>query len=195
MAKLPVIYIPDPILKTVSQPVLKVTADIQKQMDDMLETMYDGGIGLAANQVNIANRVLVMDVPEGCWEFDGEDKSGVLQISSAHRNKEQESKPNPLQMANPEIIKKSEQRSVYLEGCLSVPGQFAEIERPAFVTVKYLDRDGKEQERDFAGLDSHCVQHEIDHLNGILFIDYLSKLKRDTIIRKIEKAKKQGTLL
>lgn len=194
MAKRPVIIVPDPVLKAVSNPVENINAEIQTQMDDMLETMYEGGIGLAANQIGVTNRVLVMDVPEGCWEYDGADKNGILQIKSSHRA-EEEVKPNPLMMANPEILKSSEERSVYLEGCLSIPGQYADIERPAHVTVKYIDRDGKEQVKDFSGLDSHCVQHEIDHLNGILFIDYLSKIKRNTLLRKLEKAKKQGTLL
>ena len=192
----PIIYVPNAVLKTVSSPIEHLTSDIQNQMDTMLATMRaEKGIGLAANQVNITNRVLVMDVPEGCWEYQGEDKDGVLQIGSAHRGSDEELDSQPLLMANPEIVKQSEQRSVYLEGCLSLPNQFADVERPAHVTVKYIDRDGKEQTKEFSGLDSHCVQHEIDHLNGVLFIDYLSKLKRDTLLRKLDKYKRAHSLL
>jgi peptide deformylase len=192
----PIIYVPNAVLKTVSSPVESLTSDIQKQMDMMLETMHvEKGIGLAANQVNITNRVLVMDVPEGCWEYQGEDSDGILQIGSAHRGDKDAPTAQPLLMANPEIVKQSEQRSVYLEGCLSLPNQFADVERPAHVTIKYIDRDGKERTKDFSGLDSHCVQHEIDHLNGILFVDYLSKLKRDTLLRKLDKYKRAHSLL
>ena len=143
-------------------------------MDDMLETMYDApGIGLAANQVNLLNRVLVIDL--------------------SRRNEEEE--PNPICMANPEIIYESEEPSVLEEGCLSIPGQYAEIERPAIVRVKYLDYDGNEAELEAEGLLSHCVQHEIDHLNGVLFIDYLSSLKRNMMIKRVKKLQKEAQLL
>lgn len=173
MTNYEIITVPHPSLKEKAHPVSKVDDAIRKQMDTMLQTMYDApGIGLAANQVNILNRVLVMDL--------------------SSRKEEQE--PNPIFMANPEIIYESEEISVMEEGCLSIPRQYAEVERPAIVRVKYLDYHGKEGELEASGLLSHCVQHEIDHLNGVLFIDYLSMLKRNMILRKVEKLKKQDIL-
>lgn len=195
MSVMDIIIVPDPVLRQEAQTVETVNADVAKTLDDMAQTMYDGnGIGLAANQVALLKRVLVMDVPKGCWEYKGEDRHGILQIGPASQPPTEE-EPNLLQMINPQIMQASEQRSVYAEGCLSIPGQYAEVERPAKVTVKYIDQNGKEQIADFEGLDSHCVQHEIDHLNGVLFIDYLSRLKRNTILRKVEKANKHTQLL
>ncbi|MGB0720676.1 MAG: peptide deformylase [Bdellovibrionales bacterium] len=168
-----IITVPDPVLKQEAQPVASLSIDIQTQMDRMLATMYDApGIGLAANQVGLLNRVLVMDLAR---KDDGEE-------------------PAPICMANPEIIWESEEISVMEEGCLSIPKQYAEVERPAQVRVKYLDRNGKTAELEASGLLSHCVQHEIDHLNGVLFVDYLSSLKRNMILRKVEKMKKQNIL-
>ncbi len=174
MSKYDIICIPDAVLKERANEVGGVTDDVRKQMDRMLETMYDApGIGLAANQVNLLNRVVVMDLD---YRKDGSEK-------------------NPICMANPEIIWKSEEMSVMEEGCLSIPNQYGQVERPAIVRVKYLDYSGKEAELEASELMSHCVQHEIDHLNGILFIDYLSKLKRDMIIRKVEKMNKSDDVL
>lgn len=171
MSTYEIINVPDPVLKQVSDPVGQVNDIIRRQMDDMLETMYDApGIGLAANQVAVTNRVLVMDIDYR------DDESG------AHKN--------PICMANPQIIWKSEDISIMEEGCLSIPGQFAEVKRPASVTVKYLDYDGKDAEMTAEGLLSHCVQHEIDHLDGVLFIDYLSRLKRDMMIKRVKKLTK-----
>lgn len=168
-----IITVPHPSLKAVAQPVSKVDDAIRKQMDMMLQTMYDApGIGLAANQVDVLNRVLVMDLSR----------------------REDEEPAAPIFMANPEIIYESEERSVWEEGCLSIPKQAAEVERPAIVRVKYLDYNGKEAELEASGLLSHCVQHEIDHLNGVLFIDYLSSLKRNMILKKVEKLRKQNLL-
>ena len=168
-----IITIPDPVLKQKAHPVARVDDEIRAQMDAMLQTMYDApGIGLAANQVGLLNRVLVMDL--------------------SRRNEEE--KPSPIFMANPEIIWESEDISVMEEGCLSIPQQYAEIERPASVRVKYLDYNGNPAELEAHELLSHCVQHEIDHLNGVLFIDYLSSLKRNMIVRKVEKLKKQQIL-
>ncbi|MEM7651148.1 MAG: peptide deformylase [Pseudomonadota bacterium] len=168
-----IINIPDPVLKETAYAVERVDDSIQKQMDKMLDTMYAApGIGLAANQVNLLNRVLVMDLSR----------------------RDQDEDAAPICMANPEIIWESEEMSVMEEGCLSIPQQYAEIERPAMVRVKYLDYNGKEAELEASGLLSHCVQHEIDHLNGTLFIDYLSSLKRNMIVRKVEKMKKQQVL-
>ncbi len=168
-----IITIPDPVLKQQAQEVTNVTADIQKQMDRMLATMYDApGIGLAANQVGLLNRVIVMDLS----------------------NKDEDEQPAPIFMANPEIIWESEELSVMQEGCLSIPKQYADVERPAIVRVKYLDYNGKEAELEASELLSHCVQHEIDHLNGVLFIDYLSSLKRNMILKKVDKLRKQNLL-
>ena len=137
-------------------------------MDDMLETMYEApGIGLAAIQIGVAKRVVVMDL-----------------------SKEAEKK-NPMYFVNPEIIWKSDKNSTYEEGCLSIPNQFAKVDRSEKCHVKYLDYNGQEKEIEAEGLLSTCIQHEIDHLNGVLFIDYLSKLKKDIIIKKASKNKKE----
>ncbi|MCB9982837.1 MAG: peptide deformylase [Rhodospirillales bacterium] len=173
-----IITVPDPVLKQTASAVSAVSADIRKQMDAMLQTMYDApGIGLAANQVGLLNRVLVMDLR-----------------SSEERGYGKADDTGPIFMANPEVIWESEEMSTIEEGCLSIPRQYAEIERPAHVRVRYLDYNGKDAELEASGLLSHCVQHEIDHLNGILFIDYLSTLKRNMILRKVEKLKKQQVL-
>lgn len=173
MSEYKIITVPHPTLKQTAQPVDRVDDAIRKQMDGMLAAMYDApGIGLAANQVDLLNRVLVMDLSK---KDEGED-------------------PNPICMANPEILYESDKKSVMEEGCLSIPRQYAEVERPAIVRVKYLDYEGKEAEMEAEGLLSHCIQHEIDHLNGTLFIDYLSSLKRNMMIKKVQKLKKQNLL-
>jgi len=189
-----VILHPDPVLKQVAQPIDNVDADIQKQAQKMLDTMYaTRGIGLAANQVNILNRMFVMDVDPGCWRYKNETDS-VLKIEATYRE-EEELNAHPLVMINPEIIKESEKKSVYLEGCLSLPQQYADVERHAHITVQYVDVNGEKQVMEASGLESHCIQHELDHLNGTLFIDYLSRLKRGTLIRKLEKLKRAEGLL
>ena len=189
-----VIFHPDPVLKQVANPIGDVNAEIKVQADKMLETMYaTKGIGLAANQVNILNRMFVMDVDPSVWKYTNEGAK-VLEIESAYREG-QEIKANPLVMINPKIVKSSEQKSVYLEGCLSLPQQYADVERPAHVTVEYVDIDGTKKTMEASGLESHCIQHELDHLNGVLFVDYLSRLKRGTLIRKLEKFKRQEGLL
>ena len=158
---------PNKILRQKSLNVDKVDKDLQQLMDDMLETMYAApGIGLAAIQVGIPKRVIVLD------------------LSS------REEKKNPMYFINPEILKKSETNSTYEEGCLSVPGQFAEINRPEKCHIKYLDYYGKPQEIKAEGMLATCIQHEMDHLEGVLFIDYLSKLKRTMIVKKLSKQKK-----
>ena len=173
MAKLPIINVPDPMLKTISAPVGQVDDDLRRLMDNMIETMYDApGIGLAAIQVAVPKRVIVMDT-------EGED----------------EDDRQPLFLVNPEITWSSEEFSVYNEGCLSVPEHYAEGERPSSVKVKYFDYHGQEQEELMEGLKATCVQHEIDHLNGVVFIDYLSKLKRNMIIKKVRKATKDIEVL
>jgi peptide deformylase len=164
MKNLKIITVPDPVLKAVAAPVDRVDDAIREQFDVMLQTMYDApGIGLAANQVGLLNRVIVLD--------------------TAFRKGEETH--NPIFMANPEIIWRDEEISVMEEGCLSIPNQFAEVQRPAKVRVKYLDYNGQPAEIEMAELDSHAVQHEIDHLNGVLFIDYLSRIKKDMILRRV----------
>jgi peptide deformylase len=158
---------PDPFLRQKSNKVDQVNDEIQTLMDDMLETMYNApGIGLAAIQVGVPKRVIVMDLSR------------------------EDEKKNPLYFVNPEIITNSNHDAAYEEGCLSVPGQFAEISRPDRCKVKYLDYDGNEKILDTEGLLATCIQHEIDHLEGILFIDYLSKLKKSMIVKKLSKQKK-----
>ena len=158
---------PNKILRQKSLPVDNVNKDTQILMDDMLETMYAApGIGLAAIQVGIPKRIIVLDI---------EQKEG---------------QKNPLFFINPEIIEKSKNLLTYEEGCLSVPGQFAEIDRPDRCHIKYLDYNGEKKEINAKGMLATCIQHEIDHLEGILFIDYLSKLKKTIIIKKLSKQKK-----
>ncbi|RYH11782.1 peptide deformylase [Tropicimonas sp. IMCC6043] len=160
---------PDPRLKKVCDPVPDITDELRRLADDMLETMYDApGIGLAAPQVGVTQRLIVLDCVR-----DGEGE------------------PRPIVMFNPEIVAASEEKNTYEEGCLSIPENFAEIERPAEVTARWIDRDGAEQQEDFAGLWATCVQHEIDHLDGVLFIDYLTPLKRQLITRKMQKLKRE----
>ena len=163
----PLIILPDPLLREVSKPVERVDAPVRRLADDMLATMYDApGIGLAAIQVGEPVRMLVIDLAK-----EGEP-------------------PAPQVFINPEVLEKSDERSVYEEGCLSIPDYYAEVERPAAVRVRYLDRDGRQQETMADGLLATCLQHEIDHLNGVLFIDHISKLKRDMVVRKFRKLAK-----
>jgi peptide deformylase len=176
-----IIIVPDPVLRQTAQPVGRVDDSIRAQMNKMLNTMYDApGIGLAANQVGLLNRVLVMDL-------------SYRRAKTEEEGPESE-EPKPILMANPEIIWESEEISVMEEGCLSIPGQYAEVERPARVRVKYIGYNNEVGELEAEGLLSHCVQHEIDHLNGVLFVDYLSSLKRNMILRKVEKSKKNEVL-
>ena len=167
MAILPVLTAPDPRLKRVAKPVDKVDDSIRRLMDDMLETMYaSAGVGLAAIQVGVTKRVIVMDIAR-----EGEEAK-------------------PLKMANPEVLWKSEEELVCEEGCLSVPDQYAEVSRPKAVKVRYLDEENEIREMDADGFLATCIQHEIDHLNGVLFIDHISALKRNIIVRKLAKARK-----
>ena len=191
-----IIYHPDAILKQEAKFISKINSDIIKQAENMLHTMYDArGIGLAANQVNILNRMFTMDVDPASWEYRNEDAK-LLEVESIHRDSESEGgTSNAVVMINPKIIKESEQRSICLEGCLSLPQQFADVERPAHVVVSYIDIEGEKQTMEASGLASHCIQHELDHLNGVLFIDYLSRLKKNTLVRKLEKYKKTEGLL
>ena len=163
-----IIIEPDPILRRKSESLEQVDNELRKLMDDMLKTMYAApGIGLAAVQVGILKRLIVIDISK-------EDK-----------------KKEPIFLINPKIVFKSSNTSTHEEGCLSLPGHFAEIERPAECHIEYIDYDGKKNNIKAKGLLATCIQHEIDHLNGILFIDYLSKLKKDMIIKKLVKQKKE----
>ncbi|WP_430258152.1 peptide deformylase [Neorhizobium sp. IRS_2294] len=163
----PLIILPDPLLRQVSKPFERVDDALLKLADDMLETMYDApGIGLAGIQIGVARRILVVDVSR------------------------EEDEKNPIVVINPEIIRSSDERSVYEEGCLSIPEYYAEVERPASVTVKHLGRDGKEHVIEADGLLATCLQHEIDHLDGVLFIDHISRLKREMVVKRFTKAAK-----
>lgn len=169
MAILEILTAPDPILKKKAEPVDDVTDEIRTLLDDMAETMYDApGIGLAAPQVGVLKRVIVIDV-------HGEDEE-----------------PKLLKMVNPTVTWESEETGTYEEGCLSVPQSYSDVERPAQVKVTYLDENGVTQEIEADGLLATCIQHEIDHLNGTLFIDHISRIKRSIIMRKLTKMKKAG---
>ncbi|MDA0358360.1 MAG: peptide deformylase [Proteobacteria bacterium] len=165
---IPIIKVPDPVLREIATPVAEITDGTRQLLDDMAATMYDApGIGLAAPQINISQRIIVMDC--------GKDES-----------------PELFKMINPEIISQSDARSVLEEGCLSIPDQTADVERPAEVEVRYLDENGTSQSLVATGLLAACVQHEIDHLNGVLFIDHISRLKRDMILRRVMKEMRQS---
>lgn len=193
-----VVKVPDAVLKEKAHIIENIDDDIMTQAMKMVNTMYAAaGIGLAANQVNILNRMFVMDLPENSWRYDGDD-NGILTIDTSYRSGEREDTPptpNPQIFINPEVVWESEERSVYDEGCLSLPQQYGEVIRPARVRVKFQNLQGHTLEEEYAGLDSHCVQHEIDHLNGILFIDYLSTLKRNMILRRMKKMNKDAAAL
>ncbi len=169
MAIRPILTAPDPRLKLVSEPVAGVDDALRALMDDMLETMYDApGIGLAAIQIGVPKRVIVMDLAK------------------------KDEEPQPRYFVNPEILWRSDELSAYEEGCLSVPEQYEDVERPARVRARWLDYDGQPVEMECEGLLATCLQHEMDHLEGVLFVDHLSKLKRDIIMRKMTKAKKRA---
>lgn len=168
MSLLPILVAPDPLLKQKAAPVAEVDAGIRRLMDDMLETMYDApGIGLAAPQIGRLLRVIVVDVT-------GSDEPR-----------------RPLRMANPELIDLSEDDASYNEGCLSLPDHYADVVRPASVTVRYRDEENRQQHLTADGLLAVCIQHELDHLEGILFVDHVSAIKRNMILRKLVKLKKQ----
>ncbi len=167
MAKREILVLPDPRLRQVADPVEKIDDSIKTLAKDMLETMYDApGIGLAATQIGEMKRLVVMDLAK-----EGE-------------------KPDPIVMINPEILKYSEDTVTSEEGCLSIPEIYYDVERPADVTVKYTDLDGNEVEREATDRLAICIQHELDHLDGVLYIDYLSRLKRDRVLKKFQKAEK-----
>lgn len=175
MSLLPIIEIPDPVLRAQSAPVEDVTDEVRRLIADMFETMYKApGIGLAAVQVAVPRRLLVIDLQEP--EGEGEDAPPIKR---------------PHVFINPEIVERSDASKIYNEGCLSIPEHYAEVERPDVVRATWIDEQGQRREGAFDGLMSVCLQHEIDHLNGVLFIDHLSRLKRDMIVRKVMKAKRE----
>ena len=165
----PILVIPDQRLRAVADPVDAVDEEVRELANDMLETMYDApGVGLAAPQIGVLRRVVVMDLAK------------------------EDEKPAPVVMINPEILKVSDETAVSEEGCLSIPELYYEVERPAEVTVRYTDLDGKTVEMEASERLAVCVQHEIDHLDGVLYIDYLSRLKRDRIVKKFDKAARRA---
>ena len=173
MAILPIVEVPDPRLRQISSPVEKVDDGVRSLIADMFETMYDApGIGLAAIQVGVPKRILVIDLQEP----EVEDGPPVK---------------DPRVFINPEILKHSDEEVPYLEGCLSVPDQYAEVERPDHIRARWLDENGKQHEEQLDGLLAVCLQHEMDHLEGILFIDHLSRLKREMVLKKLAKQRKE----
>ena len=167
----PIITLPDPMLRQTARPIERVDAELRRLIDDMLATMYDApGIGLAAPQIGISRRLIVMDPAK-------EDQPRT-----------------PMVMVNPEILDRSEELRVHEEGCLSIPEFTADVERPAMARVAYIDPGGKQQEAELEGIWATLVQHEIDHLNGVLFIDYLSRLKRDMVVKRFRKQKRAEAL-
>ncbi|MGV8839793.1 MAG: peptide deformylase [Bauldia sp.] len=177
MALLDIISIPDKILRQKSAPIERVDADLERLMDRMLETMYAApGIGLAAVQVGVPRRLVTIDV-----------------VAKESTEESGETIKDPMFLINPEILWRSDDFGIYEEGCLSIPEYYAEVERPARIRFAYTDRDGNRQEREADGILATCVQHEVDHLDGKLFIDHISKLKRDMVIKKFAKAAKAGT--
>ncbi|MDB5570565.1 MAG: peptide deformylase [Hyphomicrobiales bacterium] len=173
MSLQPILLLPDNRLRLISDPVRAVDDGVRTLMDDMLETMYDApGIGLAAIQIAVSKRVVVIDVAK-------------------REGEEQEEVKNPIYLVNPEIVRVSDEISTYEEGCLSIPDYYAEVARPAKVRVRYLDRAGTMQEMDADGVLATCIQHELDHLDGVLFIDHLSRLKRDRVLKRFNKDAKR----
>ena len=176
MAIRSIIEVPDPLLRQKSKPVEKVDDEVRALIADMFETMYDApGIGLAAIQVGVPKRILVIDLQEPAEE-GGEPVK------------------DPRVFINPEIVQSSEQEVPYTEGCLSVPDQYAEVDRPDRIRARWLDENGKSHEEDIEGLLATCLQHEMDHLEGVLFIDHLSRLKRDMVLKKLAKLRKERVL-
>ena len=174
MAVLPIVEVPDPRLRQLSRPVPTVDSGVRALVADMIDTMYAAhGIGLAAIQVGVAERVIVIDLQE---------------------KEDEEGKPvrTPRAFVNPEVLEVSEELSVYNEGCLSIPDQYAEVARPARCRVRWLDGEGQPHEEELDGLLATCMQHEIDHLNGVLFIDHISRLKRSMLLKKLDKVRRDG---
>ncbi len=186
MALRPVIILPDPRLRAVADPVAEITDATKTLIRDMFETMYDApGVGLAATQLGIMSRVIVVDAAK-------RKNEGAGQVAAEGAAEEDEPDPDPIAMINPEVLWSSEETKTHEEGCLSIPDYYEEVERPDRVRVRYLSPEGETVERDCDGFLAVVVQHEIDHLNGRLFIDYLSRLKRDRITKKFQKAARRA---
>ncbi len=178
MPLLPIIEVPDPLLRTKSAPVERLDDDLKRLVRNMFETMYEApGIGLAAVQVAVPRRLLIIDLQEPEAVPEGEEPGPPVK--------------RPHVFINPEIVHRSDARKSYNEGCLSIPDQYAEVERPDIVRARWTDEEGRSHEGEFDGLMSVCLQHEVDHLNGVLFIDHLSRLKREMIVKKVIKARKE----
>ena len=178
MAILPIVEVPDPVLRKTCAPVAEVTDEVRGIVADMFDTMYDArGIGLAAIQVGILQRIVVIDLQDRETEEEEPAPEAVR---------------DPRAFINPEIVSVSEELSTYNEGCLSIPEQYAEVTRPARCRVTWLDTDGVRQEEEMDGLMATCMQHEIDHLNGVLFIDHISRLKRGMLLKKLDKLRRAG---
>ena len=183
MAIREIIEVPDPRLKTVSQPVISFDDELRTLVDDMFETMYAAnGIGLAAIQVAVPSRVLVIDL-----QVPDEEAEPVPCNHDGHEHTHQPVKNDPRVYVNPEIVERSEELSTHQEGCLSIPEVYADVDRPARCRVRYQDMDGNTHEDVLDGMLATCMQHEMDHLNGILFIDHLSRLKRNMALKKLKK--------
>lgn len=177
MSLLPIIEIPDAILRAPSAPVEQVDDEVRRLIADMFETMYEApGIGLAAVQVAVPRRILVIDLQDPDPVAEGEEEGPPVR--------------RPHVFVNPQILHRSDERKIYTEGCLSIPDHYADVERPDLVRARWVDEEGRQQEGEFDGLMSVCLQHEVDHLDGILFIDHLTRLKRDMIVKKVVKARK-----
>lgn len=197
MAIRPILVIPDDLLRKTADPVTDFSAALTKQVQDMFETMYDApGIGLAAPQIGVMNRVIVLDCGERAAREEQDDEDGVgeksaLEVDQSEEDDDEDYR-DPIAMINPEIISFSDETKKYEEGCLSIPDYYEEVERPAKITVRYQTPEGETVERHCDGLLAVCVQHEVDHLNGKLFIDFLSRLKRERITKKFQKAARRA---
>lgn len=186
MALRPILVIPDPRLRAVAEPVAAVTDEHRVLIKDMFETMYEApGVGLAATQIGVMERVIVVDAAKRKSESAG-------QVAAEGEDLESEEEPDPIAMINPEILWASEETKFHEEGCLSIPDYYEEVERPDRVKIRYITEKGETVERDCDGFLAVVVQHEIDHLNGKLFIDHISRLKRDRITKKFQKAAKRA---
>lgn len=193
MALRPILLIPDPRLKQVAKPVTEITDDIRTLVKDMFETMYDApGIGLAATQLGIMQRVIVIDCARRAADEEEDGDADQETDSDNDVEEAEEEVADPITMINPKLLQVSDEMRVHEEGCLSIPDFYEDVERPDIIRVKYTELDGSEVERDVDGLLSTCMQHEIDHLNGVLFIDHISRLKRERITKKFTKAAKRA---
>lgn len=203
MSTLEIVNLPDPLLRVVSKPVETIDGRLNALIDDMFETMYEApGIGLAAIQIALPRRIVVIDCGDPKDEIERAAQLEEWEAAVEAANKKGETTPerparkpsakNPIAMINPKILRFDDEASIYEEGCLSIPEYFADVERPAGCTVEFLDRQGDRQTLEATGILSTCIQHEIDHLDGKLFIDHISSLKRNMVVKKFTKIAKQS---